>query len=180
MMNDFEPEDFLRSFFSTAKSVLLSPKLFYENMKREGGLRNPFTFLLSCVLIHTLLIWMVFKNSSLVVVDIVSGIGMPFVTAGILFYIVTKLFKVPGTYEMAFRVCAYATAIALFSWIPVLLISLSLQLYLVYLIAVGLSSVFSFKLSRALLAVVITVFIYAVAFTAIGHIIGSPWPKAGP
>ena len=175
---DFTPGNFLSSFFLTAKAVLLSPGSFYEGMNREGGLRNPFLFLACCVLIHTLIVGLWLKNQSLVASNLLFGLVLPFVTAGILFLLITRLFKASGTYEMAFRVNAYAAAVSLLSWVP--MAGILLEFYRVYLIVVGLSGTFSIKASRAFMAVVLTIFVYMAASAALYHITGGPWPKAAP
>jgi hypothetical protein len=175
---DFASGNFLSSFFRTAKAILLSPRLFYEGMNREGGLRNPFLFLTCCVLTHTLIIGLLLKNQSLIASNLLFGMVLPFVTAGILFFIIARLFKASGTYEMAFRVNAYAAAVALLSWIP--LVGMLLEFYRIYLIVVGLSSTFSIKASRAFMAVVLTMFVYIAASAALYHITGGQWPKAAP
>ena len=175
---DFAPNNFLISFFRTAKAILLSPRLFYEGMNMEGGLRNPFLFLTCCVLTHTLIIGLLLKNQSLIASNLLFGMVLPFVTAGILFFIIARLFKTSGTYEMAFRVNAYAAAVALLSWIP--FVGMPLEFYRIYLIVVGLSSTFSIKASRAIMAVVLTMFVYIAASAALHHITGGQWPKAVP
>jgi hypothetical protein len=175
---DFAPGNFLSSFFLTAKGILLSPGRFYEGMNREGGLRNPFLFLTCCVLTHTLIVGLWLKNQSLIASNLLFGLVLPFVTAGILFFFITRLFKGSGTYETAFRVNAYASAVALLSWIPI--VGILLEFYRVYLIVVGLSSTFSIKASRSFMAVVLTISVYMAASAALYHITGGPWPKAAP
>jgi len=176
---DFAPDNFLSSFFRTAKAVLLVPGLFYERMKTNGGLRNPFVFLISCVLVHTLIVSLFARNQAIIAFHVINEFLFPFAAAGILFFIVTRLFKASGTYEVAFRVNAYAAATALFSWIP--LIGLFVQFYRFYLIAVGLSRAFSIRGSQALLAIVITVIIYIFALGPImTQILGSQWLTATP
>jgi len=176
---DFAPNNFLISFFRTAKAVLFSPGLFYERMKTDGGLRNPFLFLICCVLINALIVSLFVRNQNIIAFNVINGILMPFVTAGILFFIITRLFKAPGTYEAAFRVNAYAAATALVSWIP--LIGIFLQFYRFYLIALGLSRVFSIRVSRAFLAIVITVIIYIVVLGPImAQILGTQLPTTAP
>lgn len=177
--NEFTPGNFFSSFFGTAKAVLFSPKLFYDRMKTEGGFRNPLLFLICCVLIHTLIVSLFVSNQKIITFNVINGIGMPFVTAGILFWIITRFFKASGTYEVAFRVNAYAAATALLSWIP--LVGIILQLYRFYLIAVGLSRSFSIRISQALLAIVITIVIYIITLGPImAKILGSQLPTATP
>jgi len=179
VLTDFAPDNFLISFFRTAKAVLFSPGFFYERMKTDGGLRNPFVFLICCVLIHTLIVGLFVRNQYIIAFHVINGILMPFVTAGILFFIITRLFKASGTYEVAFRVNAYAAATALFSWIP--LVGLFVQFYRFYLIAIGLSRAFSIRASQAVLAIIITVIIYLVALGPImTQILGIHTPTVVP
>jgi hypothetical protein len=100
---------------------------------------------------------------------------MPFITAWILYIIVTGLFKGSGTYEAAFRVIAYSAATALISWVP--MGGFVLEFYRLYMIAFGLSYVFSVKFSKTLLAVGITVVIYVVVFSLLNIMTGAPGPK---
>lgn len=79
---------------------------------------------------------------------------------------------------MAFRANAYSAAVALLSWMP--LVGVILEFYRIYLIVLGLSSTFSIKTSRAFLAVAITLVVYMILGTTIGHMTGGPWPGAVP
>jgi hypothetical protein len=194
---DFEPKNFLNSFFQIAKAVLLSPKAFYEGMNTEGGLRNPFIFLVCCVVIHTAIASLFVTNQPVVFFNVVYGILMPFVTAGVLFFILTRFFKAAGTFEAAFRVNAYAAATALLSWIPVAfrtegsaspgtlfsliaLTGLFIEFYRLYLIAIGLSRTFSVTVSRAALAIVITAFIYILTLGPLVKFMFAPEQPGSP
>ena len=197
MAGDFDPKNFLSSFFQIARAVLLSPKAFYEGMKTDGGLRNPLLFLVCCVAIHTA-IASLFVKQPVVLFNVVYGILMPFVTAGVLFLILTRIFKAPGTFEAAFRVTAYAAATALLSWIPVAFrtdvsaspgtlfsliawTGLFIEFYRLYLIALGLSRTFSVTVSRAALAIVITAFIYVMTLGPfVKYLFGPQQPGSPP
>lgn len=176
MINDFEPEHFVKNLFRTAKAVLLSPRGFYEGMKTEGGLRNPLMFLVCCVIVHAAIVGVLYKSQSLIARNLVLGTVMPFVTAGILFFFIKGFFKASGTYERAFRVNAYAGAVSLLSWFPVA--GFVLEFYRIYLLVVGLSCAFSIKTSRSFLAVLMTLFVYMLLSGAIYHITGGQWPPA--
>lgn len=173
---DFDPQRFLASFIETSKFVLLNPKHFFHGMKRQGGIRNPFLFLGSCVLIQTLLAALLRGNPSMTAPSLLYGMAFPLITAGILFFIITRLFKVQGTYEMAFRVNAYSAAVALFSWIP--LVGMLLEFYRLYLIGVGLGYVFSIRGSQAFLAILFTIIIYIAASGVLAHLTGGGLPPA--
>jgi hypothetical protein len=175
---DFDPEHFLTSLFGTAKAILFSPKIFFEGMNREGGLRRPFIFLACCVVIHSLIAGLLLKNPSLTVRNLVFGMILPFVTAAVLYVILTRLLKASGTYEMAFRANAYSAAVALLSWVP--MVGIVLEFYRIYLIVLGLSSTFSIKVSRAFVAIVITLLLYMALGAAIARITGGVWPGGVP
>jgi hypothetical protein len=174
---DFDPKKFFLSLVAITKLVLLHPQYFFKEMKQEGGLRNPLLFLTTCVLIQGLLASLILGTVALVPRNLLFGVLFTFVTAGILFFLITVLFKAPGTYEMAFRVNAYAAAVSLFSWIP--LIGMVLEFYRLYLIGVGLRSVFSLKASQAFLAIVLTLVLYIVASGALAQLTGEWLPGAG-
>ena len=174
---DFNTKDFLTSFVRTAKAVLLSPKTFYDGMETKGGLGNPFLFLLCCVAVHTGIASLFVGKHPFFGFNVAYALVMPFVTAGILFLIITKLFKASGTFEMAFRVNAYAAATALLSWVAAVfkvdpggapgavssvmaLLGLVFEFYRLYLIAIGLSRTFSITASRAAVAIILTAIIY--------------------
>ena len=168
--NEFEPKNFFSSFFRTSKAVLFSPKVFYQGMRKEGNFLNPFLYMLCCVIFHVLVFGLLQKNPGVMLRNLLLGIVFPLITAGILFLIITKVFKAPGAYEAAFRVNAYASAVTLITWLP--LIGLLLELYRIYLIVVGLSAAFSLKMTRAFLAVVLTMGVYILAAGAVGYFTG--------
>jgi len=188
MIDDFEPGHFFTNLFRTAKAVLLSPKPFYEGMKKEGGLRNPLMFLVCCVIVHSLLAGLVLGNPVLIAYNMFFGIVQPFLTSVFLLLFITHFFKGSGTYEAAFRVNAYAAAVEMFSWIPsigfvlgfpgIVLIGRLLVLYRVYLIVVGISCAFSTKAFKAFLAVLMTMFMYILLSGAIRQMTGGQWPLA--
>ena len=178
IINDFDPGNFLSSFFRVAKDVIFFSRSFYEGMRNEGGMRNPCIFLVGCALIHTLFVGLTLKKGTIIALSLFNGLVMPFVTAWILYVIVTGLFKGSGTYEAAFRVTAYSAATALISWVP--MGGFILEIYRLYLIALGLSFTFSLKLSKTLLAVCITVAIYVFVFSSLNIMSGTPGPDVMP
>ena len=151
---DFDPNNFLSSFFRTAKAVLFSPRSFYKRMEIQGGLQKPFLFLGCCALFPGCCILVLAATLGLleqvqiprVLAILTVVIAFTFVIAGIHYVIITRLLKAPGTYEMAFRVNAYAAATALFCWIPIPIVVVFLKFYEAYLITIGLSRAFSITL----------------------------------
>jgi hypothetical protein len=165
---DFDPKKFFSSFVETGKSVLLNPKYFFRGMNRKGGIQNPFIFMVSCVLFQTLLASMLHGNFTMMARSLLLGTLFPLITAGILFLIITQLFKGQGTYEVAFRVNAYSAAVALLSWIPV--VGMVLEFYRLYLIGVGITGGFSIKGYQAFLAMLLTLVVYIIASGAFAHL----------
>jgi len=167
---DFEPGDFFGSFYRISRAVLLSPRIFYKGMRRDGDFPRPFLYMLCCVGFHVLMFGLLQKNPGLMLKNLFLGALFPLVTAGILFLIVTKIFKRTGSYEAAFRVNAFASAVNLVTWLP--LAGLLFELYRIYLIVAGLSAAFSLRMTRAFLAVILTMAIYVMAAAAMGYITG--------
>jgi hypothetical protein len=149
----------LRGFLSTAKAVLLSPRRFFPSMPVEGGLLGPYVFFLFCttfsfVVSICLALAMSGSISPWILLVMFVAIWMPFVSAGILNFLFTKLLRTGGSYEATFRVVCYASAVNIFAWIPVFFVILLFQFYEIYLSALGLSIVHRVSLGQALLVVI--------------------------
>jgi hypothetical protein len=76
---------------------------------------------------------------------------LPFVDAALLYLMAARLMGGRGSYEATFRVVCYASAVNLFTWVP--LVGLLAQLYEIYLAALGLSVVHRIGMGRAVVAV---------------------------
>lgn len=164
-----------KGFLGTAKAVLLSPRSFFPNMPVEGGLLGPYVFFLFCTTFSfvvsiglTLATSESFSPWILFVMFV--ALWMPFVSAAILNLLFTKLLRSEGSYEATFRVICYASAVNLFAWIPVFLVILLLQLYEIYLSALGLSVVHHTSLGQALLIVLGTLLTISVIITMVARI----------
>ena len=105
---EFDPRDFMTSFRVIAAGVLLSPRAFFQEMRRTGGMMAPFLFMLACLVIHTLIVGLLHKDMALIGRNLALGLTFPFITAGLSFVLLTRLFQARGTFEAAFRVNAYA------------------------------------------------------------------------
>jgi hypothetical protein len=80
------------------------------------------------------------------------ALWMPFLSAALLFFILTKIQGTKGSYEATFRVVCYASAVNLLAWVPI--VGILCQFYEVYLWIVGLSVVHRTSIGQALLAVI--------------------------
>ena len=170
LLMEFEPNHFFSSFFHTSKAILISPRDFFPRMKKKGDYLKPFVYMLCCVAFHVVIFGVLHKNPNVMVKTLLLGMVFPLITAGILFVIVTRIFKATGSYETVFRINAYASAANLVTWLP--LIGILLELYRIYLIVVGLSEAFSIKLSQAFLSVVLTMAVYIAAAAALTPVMG--------
>ena len=169
-IKEFDPKNFFPSFYRTSKAILLSPKVFFQGMRRGGGFRSPFFYLFSCIVFHVLVFGLLQKSPVFMLRTLIMGLIFPMITTGILFLLMTKLFKASGSYETVFRINAYASAVNLLSWLPI--IGLLFEFYRIYLLVLGLSAAFSIKMTRAFFAIVLTMAVYIMAAGAISHFTG--------
>ena len=149
----------LLGFLTTAKAVLLSPRRFFPSMPVEGGLLGPYVFFLFCTIFSfvvsiCLTLAVSGSISPWILLVMFMAIWMPFVSAGVLNFLLTKLLRAGGSYEATFRVVCYASAVNLFAWIPVFFVILLFQCYEIYLSALGLSIVHRTSVAQALLVVI--------------------------
>lgn len=170
----------IKRFVVVVKEVLFSPNSFFAAMKGTTTLPNPYLFLAVCTLIHTLMVVLTLKKISfmLIFLALVNGMLMPFVTAWLLFFIITRMFKGLGTYEDSLRINVYAGSTVLFSWIP--MGGFLLELYRLYLISAGFGHVFAVRPVKAWLAIAMAVFLYTLVFSGINQIaIALKWSVGG-
>lgn len=168
---EFDPRNFLVSFRQVAVGVLMAPRAFFSEMQRSGGLGPPLVFLLVCLAIHTLIVGLLHKNLALMGRNLLLGLVFPFITAGLLHFLLTCCFKARGTFEATFRVNAYAAAVNLLSWFPV--VGVLLEFYRLYVITIGLGAVFTIEAWKALVALVLVVALYAALASGMPPVMGS-------
>ena len=155
---EFDPRDFLTSFRTIAVGVLMSPRAFFQQMSRTGGFLPPFMFLAVCLIIHTLIVGLLHKDLILAGRNLALGLVFPFITAGLAYLLLTRVFQTRGTFEAAFRVNAYAAAVNLLSWFPV--VGVLLELYRLYVMTIGLCATFETKPWKAFGALVLIMIVY--------------------
>lgn len=165
---EFDPRDFLTSFRKIALGVLMSPRAFFPEMRQSGGFGPPLLFLLTCLVIHTAIVGLLHKNLTLMGRSLMLGMLFPFITAGFLHVLLTLCFRARGTFEAAFRVNAYAAAVNLLSWFP--LVGMLLEFFRLYVLTVGLSAVYATATWKAFLALVLIVALYMALATNM-----TPW-----
>jgi hypothetical protein len=154
---------FLEGFLETAKGVLSRPKTFFPTMPVDGGFAGPHLFFLLCtgVFILASIGLNLGESGELdprILILVFLAPLLPFVDAALLYLIAARLLGGRGSYEATFRVVCYASAVNLFTWVP--LVGLLAQLYEIYLAALGLSVVHRIGIGRAFVAVGSTVTVF--------------------
>jgi len=162
---EFNYQDPVQSFISTAQRVVLQPVDFYRGIMRRGDFLNPLIFAIICYEIYTILGGL-FRligvggdiNAGAYIVSLITApigavIGL-FIGAGILHLLVMLIVGSGNTgYEATFRVGAYAATTSLVSWIP--FIGWIASLYGIYLAIIGIREVHGTTTGRAALVVLI-------------------------
>jgi hypothetical protein len=174
MQKDPAPEFDLQRPFASAvaviKTVLFSPRSFYLNVKVEGSIKEPATFVLlvgavsgilgAALSLSTILLFGDLDANDLraAVIDAVAfalllpvGVG---VVAGVyLLSIRTFVGKVSGFREI-YRLAAYAAAALLLVWIPVLG-AFAFTYALIVLMGIGIQSVYGTTFLTTVVTVVV-------------------------
>ncbi len=164
---EFDPDNALTSFRKISVGVLFSPRIFFNGMRTTGGLVNPGIYLAGCVLVNGVIVGFLSKNIALMIKIVALGLTVPFITAGILQFILTRLLGARGTYEAALRINAYAAAVNLLSWFPE--VGTLMEFYRVYIVTVGVRIIFNTAERRAFLAVALTLALFMLAILALEH-----------
>lgn len=118
-IDEFDPRNAFPRFRKISLAVLSAPRTFFATMRLTGGLAPPVVYMAGCIMVHAVIVGFLSKNPVLMLKILALGITTPFITAGILHFILTRLLGARGAYEAALRVNAYAAAVNLVSWFPV-------------------------------------------------------------
>jgi hypothetical protein len=163
------------SFLPTVKEILLSPREFFASIERQGKLASPLVFAILCTFVSILVSGLYSLGISAMGGDPAAaglpavGVGTGFIILGVML-VFSPLFALLGVYigaailhvlvwaifrggnrgfERTLRVVAYASsALSLLVWIP--LLGLLVNVYGVYVNAVGLEGLHSATFRRAL------------------------------
>jgi len=147
---EFEPKYFFESFVYVAKEVLLRPGKFFYEMPKADSIRNPFIFLLVCSFLFALFIAnLKGGNFSLFLLYFFANTLSSFVQSLVYHLIASKLFGSKAPFEATFRIIAYINILCLVSWIPVVIFSLAINVYSLYLIFIGLQVIHQLKPKQA-------------------------------
>ncbi|MBX9685454.1 MAG: YIP1 family protein [Candidatus Obscuribacterales bacterium] len=109
--------EFLSQYIEVSKRVLLSPNLFFSEMKLEGGLKEPAVYLAISAAGHALLsAVMKFKPLSIpsdFTFELVAG----FLIAGVAYFLGTAM-GAKSSYEATFKVIAYTSCVRILAALP--------------------------------------------------------------
>jgi hypothetical protein len=190
---DFNLQDPVQSFISTARGVALDPANFFRGIRRQGDFISPLVFALICAVVAAVLgaiIGFLFTLvagtegfggafigmiASIVRSLISVAIGL-FIGAAIWHLLVILIIKPSHAgYEATFRVAAYSTVVYLVSWIPIL--GWLLSLYAIYLGVIGVREVHNTTTGKAAMVVLIPIavvgFLLAILFLIAGVVLFS-------
>jgi hypothetical protein len=165
-------------YIETWKEVMQRPSDFYRRMPETGGYGDPLTFAAISFIIYGLLTALLtalfgremymngmynemygsarevgfFTILMTVIITPIAGIISLFIEAAIL-YVIYKILGGEGSYEGTLRFIAYATAVLVLSWIPI--IGWIVGLYGIYLYIVGGMHVHNVSMVRSAIAVLL-------------------------
>jgi len=170
MYKEFEPVYFFSSLLGVAKSVLLTPAVFYQGMKRQGGTANPFLYMMVCIVFHTVVSGIFFQDRESVLRSLGPCLFFPLISSVMFYLVLRTLFKKRLLFENVFRINAYAATVTLLSWIP--LIGMLFELYRLYLLMSGLQNSLALKTRDAVVTIVLAIIVYLAVSVLMSQSIG--------
>lgn len=166
--------EMIDDFKNTWLKVIKTPADFFMQMPTSGGYANPVKFAVACYLIAGIALaiiqfaaqflfagigitenTLIIGFSSILFIPVIGVIGL-FIGALIL-HIFFKILGGKGTYDGTFRILAYASATAVFSWIP--FVGILAGLYMTYVVVIGDTKVHKISTLKSVVAVVMPVVI---------------------
>ncbi len=165
---EFDPKDFIKSFLDVVRQVFVKPSDFYQHMPVTGGFPSPLIFLAICLGVAALIAALIAGSAVLFLKVLIFGLIFAFIGAGILHFIAQQFFDGKGSYEGTYRVVAYAGAVNLLSWIPV--VGFLAGLYGFYLQIVGLEKVHKITTGQAVVTVLIALAVYIILALLVGGV----------
>jgi len=140
----------LTETIETFKAIILSPSEFFQNMPLDGGLQKPVVFLLIASVVSSLGILVISQQPLQAVQELGVRLVTSFVSAAYLFLICRGVGG-QGTFEGTFRAFVYASAPAIFSWVP--LVNVLAVIYTLFLLKTGLEKAHDLSPQRSMTAV---------------------------
>ena len=166
VVSEFDPSNFLPSFWGTWKGVITNPSLFFRQMPREGGFLPPVLFMLVCLGVDGLLKAIFGGGIRGFFSAFVGTTLITFLIAAVMLLFSTQLFPGKGSYEGSFRVLAYTNAVSVLGWIPV--IGVLAALYGLYIAALGVMEVHTLDRGKAGVVIILTALVMIVLSLLLG------------
>lgn len=160
--NEFDTGDFVNSYISTWRGVVLQPREFFGGMPTTAGYGPPILFGIVAFAVSGLLGGLLSSSGSAVAGLIFAPIAFvigSFIGAAIL-HVSSLIFadRAQGGFQATWRVTAYSSGVvAWVTWIP--LIGFLLGLYQIYLLIMGVEQVHKTTTGKAAVAVLVPVLI---------------------
>jgi hypothetical protein len=177
---EFSIKDFIKSFLGVVKTVVITPKEFYQNMPTTGGYAAPVIFLAICLLITAILTalfsWSFAKFFSYIIFYIIFS----FIVAGVLHFIAQQFFEGKGAYEGIYRVVAYASVVQLVGWLPsvhgiFIIVTFCAWIYGLYLQIVGIEKVHQIAVGQAVVTVLIALAVFFIISLLVSLVVSVPF-----
>ena len=136
--DEFSWDDPIRSYLDTWREVVFSPRSFFseERLAADHGVQDAVGFLLISLLIGGVGLLLGGWGFWALPVLLVGGLVRVLIAALVICVIATQVFDGRGNYESTVRVLAYASAMAVFVFVPRLRIVA--KLYGLFLATIGL------------------------------------------
>jgi len=145
----------IRNFFGVLRALVLHPGQFFEDLSQKKIDTSTLIFLFICSAFASIMaiLFIPQKRAIFLVIFFLNGMLMPFVTALILYLVTFFLCKDVFTYQILFRITAFAQVTLLAAWVPGL--SWPVGIWKFYLIGLGMVKVGRISAMKAFVSLLI-------------------------
>lgn len=140
---DLAKMGFVRSYIELVRSILITPKRFFNELMPQGGFTQPWVFLCVSASIYAVLQAIALVNPFAMITLFIRSIVSVLVASFFLNLILSKMGG-KGTFKTTFQVIAYSKAVLLFAWFslgPFPIGGIASLIYGVYLNILGLEKI---------------------------------------
>ncbi|UCB48904.1 MAG: YIP1 family protein [Deltaproteobacteria bacterium] len=145
----------ISNFLGVLRALVLHPGRFFEDLSQRKIHTSSLVFLLFCSAFASIMaiLFIPQKKAIFLVIFLLNGMLMAFVTAFILYLVTFFLCKDVFTYQSLFRITAYAQVTLLAAWVPGL--SWPVGIWKFYLIGLGMVKVGTISAMKAFVSLLI-------------------------
>ena len=161
-------------YWQSLSTLIRKPGDFFQAIPSDIGLQKPFLFLLVSSLIHAALsLTQITENREvLVVIVFLNAIGMPIITAGLTFPLMSVFNKAQGAFPRYFAVYAFSFGtFLLISWMSSFLWFAETTKWI--FVGIGLYRTFTLKKWQALVMVLLSIVITMAAFWIFNYLVAA-------